>query len=96
VAAKPDHEFALYLNNNKQYQYLALGKPFVTYRLNADYEDFGDMVLIADNRDDYVNKIRSALIIAADESKIQAGLNIAQRHSADQRAFEFINIAKKL
>ena len=35
VAAKPDHEYALYLNNNKQYQYLALGKPFVSYKLEC-------------------------------------------------------------
>ena len=40
VAAKPEHEFARYLNNNKQYQYLALGKPFVSYRFNSEYSRF--------------------------------------------------------
>lgn len=96
VAAKPDHEFAVYLNNNKQYQYLALGKPFVSYRLNADYKEFGEMVFLADNRNDYIQKIKSALQLSQKEEAVQKGIEVARKHSAVVRANEFLKIAKNL
>ena len=92
VTAKPDHEYALYLNNNKQYQYMALGKPFVTYRLNADYREFLDLVFIAENKIDYVEKIKLALEKAKEISCPEKGLKIARNHSSEIRAKQFLQI----
>ena len=96
VAAKPKHEFAKYLNNNKQYQYLAMGKPFVTYKLDADYSDFGDFVFIASDQLDYVNKIKQAVIKAKDRSLVDRGIKIASGQSSEFRAKQFLDIANNL
>jgi hypothetical protein len=96
VAAKPDHEFAKYLNNNKQYQYLAMGKPFVSYSLNADYKEFEDMVFIAKDKKDYIVKIRHAINKSNDIKSFESGIRISRKHSASVRAEEFIRILKKL
>jgi hypothetical protein len=90
VAAKPDHEFAKYLNNNKQYQYLALGKPFVTYRLDAEYKDFGDMVFVAESPEDFVLKIKRAYIKSKEVNASEKGRMIAEKHSSRVRALEFL------
>jgi hypothetical protein len=90
VAAKPDHEFARYLNNNKQYQYIALGKPFVTYHLNADYDEFEDFVFIAGDRDEYIKKIREAYSRSVSSDMVPRGLEIVSRHSAEKRAQQFL------
>jgi hypothetical protein len=96
VAAKPDHEYALYLNNNKQYQYLALGKPFVSYRLDAEYDDFEDFVFLAEDPIDYVEKIKQAVIKAKDKSIIDKGIKIASMQSSECRARQFLEIASNL
>ena len=96
VVAKPEHEYARYLNNNKQYQYLALGKPFVTYRLNADYDDFEDMVFIAENREDYLVKIDEALERANKINARESGLRIARRNSSMERAELFLEYLKQI
>ena len=96
VAAKPDHEFAKYLNNNKQYQYVALGKPFVTYHFNADYEDFGDFVFIAKSREDYVEQIRLALKKSKEPDIVSKGLSISLKQSAETRARQFLDLSSKL
>ena len=96
VAAKPDHEYALYLSNNKQYQYLALGKPFVTYKLDAEYSDFKDLVFIACDQMDFVNKIKQAVIKAKDKSLIDRGIKIASGQSSECRAKQFLDIANNL
>ncbi len=96
VAAKPDHEFAKYLNNNKQYQYVALGKPFVTYHFNADYEDFEDFVFIAESREDFVEKIRLALKKSKEPDIVSKGLAISLKQSAETRAIQFLDLTSKL
>lgn len=92
IAANPDNEYALYLNNNKQYQYMALGKPFVTYRLNADYKEFNDLVFIANNKNDYINKIREAITKSYDKNILNKGIIIAEKNSSESRAAQFIRI----
>lgn len=96
VAAKPDHEYALYLNNNKQYQYLALGKPFVTFHLNANYKEFEDMVFIAETRSDYILKIKLALEKSKELGTIEQGGKIAYSQSANARALTFMNYLTKM
>lgn len=96
VAAKPEHEFALYLNNNKQYQYMALGKPFVSYKLNSEYSDFEDLVFIANDRTDYIVKIRMALDKSKEKNIVERGFKIASEQSAECRAKQFLKIAGNL
>lgn len=96
VAAKPDHEYARYLNNNKQYQYLALGKPFVSYRLNSDYDIFEDLVFIANDRVDFVEKIKMAINKTSDDNIIIKGIRIASEQSSEIRAKQFLEIANYL
>jgi hypothetical protein len=96
VAAKPDQEYAHYLNNNKQYQYLALGKPFVTFPLDADYKEFEDLVFIAETRMGYIENIQLALRKSQESDVIEKGKIIALKHSADVRAGAFINYLSKL
>lgn len=91
VAAKPDHEYASYLNNNKQYQYLALGKPFVTFHLNAAYEEFADLVFIAESKSDYVNKIRQAFFKTKESGVKERGRELALLQSAEFRAQKFMD-----
>jgi hypothetical protein len=96
VAAKTNHEFALYLNNNKQYQYLALGKPFVSYRFNSDYRQFEDLVFIASDREDFVEKIKMALNKTKEKNITEKAIGIASKQSSESRAKQFIEIAKNL
>ena len=96
VAAKQEHEYAHYLNNNKQYQYLALGKPFVTFRLDADYEEFEDLVFIAETRIDYIEKTHLALKKSQGTDVLEKGKKIALKHSADVRAGAFLKYLSKL
>ncbi len=96
VAAKPDHEYARYLSNNKQYQYLALGKPFVSYELDAEYKDFEDFVFLAGDQKDFINKIKQAVAKAKDKSTIERGINIALGQSSECRAKQFLEIANNL
>lgn len=96
VAAKPYHEYALYLNNNKQFQYLALGKPFVSYRFNSDYSVFEDLVFIANDKVDFVDKIKMAINMSNDKNIIERGINIASKQSAESRAKQFLDIVTNL
>ena len=96
VAAKMDHDYARYLNNNKQYQYLALGKPFVSYRYSAEYKLFEDLVFIATDRMDFVNKIKQAINKAHDTNIPEKGIRIAAEQSAEKRAEQFLEMAGNL
>ncbi len=96
VAAKQDHEFALYLNNNKQYQYLALGKPFVSFRLNAEYNEFKDFVFIANDKVDFIEKIKVAIDKTKEKDIVERGINIASEQSADCRAKQFLELIGNL
>jgi len=96
VAAKPDHEYAYYLNNNKQYQYMALGKPFVSFHFNAEYSVFEDLVFIAADKFDYIEKIKAAVNKSREKSNISRGIKIASEQSAEIRAKQFLEIAINL
>jgi hypothetical protein len=96
IAAKTDLEYARYLNNNKQFQYLAFGKPFVSYRFNANYSAFKDFVFIADDKYDFAEKIKSAILLSKDKSIIPRGIKIASEQSSEQRANQFLEILKNI
>ena len=96
VVAKTNHEFGRYLNNNKQFQYLALGKPFVTFRYDADYEEFGDLVFVASSKEEYSQMLTRALNKAIDPPTLNLALSIASKNSALSRANQFVEIVNNL
>jgi len=96
VAGDRNEEYSKYLNNNKQYQYMALGKPFVTFRNNAEYYDFEDMVFVAKDKEDFAEKIGLAIERAKNGNCIEKGRRIAERNSAEKRAKEFMEYANDL
>jgi hypothetical protein len=96
VAAKTDQEYARYLNNNKQYQYLALGKPFVSYNFDSEYTDFDDLVFIACDRNDFAQKITEAVEKAVDKGIIARGIRIAHAQSSEMRAKQFLEFANSI
>jgi hypothetical protein len=96
IIADPEIEISYYIHNNKQFQYVAMGKPFVTFNIHNDYEDFGDMVFLARDNDDFLNKISLAIIRSRQPDAISKGIGIASRNCADVRAEQFINELNKL
>jgi len=50
------------------------------------------MVFIAEDYEDYSNKIELALERAKKEDAVEKGVKIAQKHSAEVRAAQFLNI----
>lgn len=96
VAAKQDHEYSRYLNNNKQFQYLAFGKPFVSYRFNSQYSDYEDFVFLANDRNDFVEKVRMAVRMSEDKKIVERGIKIASGQSSVSRAKQFLEIVMNL
>jgi glycosyltransferase involved in cell wall biosynthesis len=96
VAAKQDNEYSKYLNNNKQYQYLAMGKPFVTFNYDAEYNAFEDLVYLATDKVDFVNKIKQAIRKSNDKDIIKKGIMLASLQSAENRAKQFLEMALNL
>jgi hypothetical protein len=96
VAAKRDHEYSRYLNNNKQFQYLALGKPFVSYPFNSQYSDYEDFVFLANDYNDFVEKVRMAVRMSEDNKIVDRGIKIASGQSSVSRAKQFLEIAINL
>lgn len=96
VAARKDHEYSKYLNNNKQYQYAAFGKPFVTYHHSSSYEVFEDLVFVAADENDYIIKLKEALGRSKTESLVAEGQKIASANSSKVRAEEFLSYIEGL
>lgn len=96
VAAKQDQEYARYLNNNKQFQYIALGKPFVSYSFNSDYTDFEDFVFIAETPEDYIEKIRVAIVKSKAIETSDKYMKLISNISAEKRGIQFLEIVNNL
>ncbi|MFW5872630.1 MAG: hypothetical protein ACOCVN_01445 [bacterium] len=92
VIGRNDIQFSKYWGNNKLYQYMAMGKPFVTYAHNDEYEKFGQAAFIAKSRKEYSQKIKEALAIAGKPKTIQHCLQVASENSSEVRAREFLSI----
>ncbi|PQA52731.1 glycosyltransferase family protein [Siphonobacter curvatus] len=54
-------EIASYHHHNKIYQYLSLGKPVVLLNYTEDYIDFQEYIYIAQNKVEYLEKLKIAL-----------------------------------
>ena len=91
-----DTEYSTYYNHNKIFQYMAMGKPFVSYEYNKGFLKFNDVAFIAQTQIEYPEMIDLALEKSKlPETKCNA-LSFALENSADNRAKEFLDILLKL
>jgi len=91
-----DSEYSSYFNHNKIYQYMAMGKPFVSYEYNKGFLKFKNVAFIAQTQTDYAERLDMALEKSKlPETKFQA-LTFAMENSANNRAMEFLEILSEL
>jgi hypothetical protein len=91
IIADPDIEISRYIHNNKQFQYMAMGIPFITFNIHNDYNGFGSMVFLADSRNQYSDLIKKIKETYDSNYYREKGPEIAEDNSADHRALSFIN-----
>lgn len=91
-----DDEYSSYFNHNKIYQYLALGKPFVSYDYNDYYNQFKNVAFIGKNPVEYAEMINLAMEKSKLPETVSDCLLFAQKNSAAKRADQFLTILKRL
>lgn len=78
------------VNSNKFYQYLALGKPIVTIKMPS-VEEFGELMLVADNSEDFLIKLKEAFSSQSHSMTAQSNrLNFAAANSWTTRASKLL------
>lgn len=70
---------------NKLYEYASVGKPIVTMLFSEEMEEFGDFIYLARTREEFVEKVQTALSERADSEKLVA---FARRRSWQARSEE--------
>ncbi len=74
---------------NKLYEYAACGRPIVTMAYSDDIRALSDMIYTAENRDEFILKVREALERGADGERLEA---FARSRSWQSRADEMANL----
>lgn len=95
VIEKMEGDFAGYYDANKRYQYVAMGKPFVSYAYNGECKKFGDAAFLANDKEEYSKLIRIAVEKSYDEDFQMYCVQKAKENSSEVRAREFLNIIKR-
>jgi glycosyltransferase involved in cell wall biosynthesis len=89
-------EYASYHHHNKIYQYLALGKPVVSFDYIRDYDMFRDSIYLSNDRNEYISNIKRAIEeLTFDNILIESRKAIANQNSNRNRASEFMAIVNK-
>lgn len=91
-----DNEYSVYYNHNKIYQYMALGKPFVSYCHNEDFKKFHNVGFIAQTIDEYIQMVDLAIEKASLPVTISSALKYAEENSAHKKAEEFLFMISQL
>jgi glycosyltransferase involved in cell wall biosynthesis len=86
------NEWTRHINPIKSREYLALGLPVVATRV-PQLEEFADLMLIADNQDDFIAAVRSALEGDAPSNPTDRRAAVA-RFSWDDRAAQLMALAE--
>lgn len=68
---------------NKLYEYAAAGRPVVTYRFAEEMDRLGDMIYLAGSREEFLEKIETALEKGADRERL---IDFARKSSWQARA----------
>lgn len=74
-------------------EYLALGKPVVSTNFSADLSDFGDVIKIAGNKDEFVRSLQSE-VETDNPVSVSKRLERAKRNSWQSRIMDFWNIVE--
>lgn len=85
-------EYTKYTHHNKIYQYLALGKPFVTLHIHNDYDDIEKMIFLAKSYDAYIKSIYEAIKLSKNEDSKQDCIQIVKANDAKKRAEQFFRV----
>ena len=91
-----DDEYSSYFNHNKIYQYMALGKPFVSYDYNEYFNEFKNAAFIGKNPVEYAEMINLAMGKSKSPETVYDCLLFAQKNSTEKRAAQFLIILKSL
>ncbi len=91
VLGRKDTEYSIYWGNNKIYQFTALGKPFVAYYHNDEYEKFGEAAFLANNKEEYSEQIKRAVEKSFDKNFQRYCVQRAKENSNTIRAQQFIS-----
>jgi glycosyltransferase involved in cell wall biosynthesis len=70
---------------NKLYEYASVGRPIVSMLFSEEMEALGDLIYLARTREEFVEKVGTALARGADREKLTG---FARRHSWQARADE--------
>ncbi|HSG27247.1 MAG TPA: glycosyltransferase, partial [Candidatus Krumholzibacterium sp.] len=77
---------------NKLYEYAASGRPIVTYRFAPEMDDLRDLVYLADDREEFVDKVGIALREGADRDRL---VEFARSCSWDERARAMVDLINR-
>jgi len=91
VLGRKDTEYSIYWGNNKIYQFTALGKPFVTYSHNDEYDKFGEAAFLANTKEEYSEQLRHAVEKSFDKDFQMYCVQRAKENSNSIRAQQFIS-----
>ena len=90
VIGRKDASYSTYWGNNKIYQYTAMGKPFVAYSHNTEYDKFGDAAFLAKDREEFSQKLREAAIKSKEHLFKKYCVEKAYENSSEVRARQFL------
>lgn len=93
VSDKMD-EYASFMHHNKVYQYLALGIPVVSLKINDDYKMLHPYVCLTEDYVQYIEAIRNALELSKTETFKKGCIDMARLNSSELRAKEFLSLIK--
>ena len=91
-----ENEYSYYYNHNKIYQYMALGKPFVSYKYNNVLQRFSNVAFTSDSPAEFLYMLDRALERSRLSDTKLIGLSYAKENSAKIREKEFLEIIKSL
>ena len=93
---KIDTEYATYFNHNKIYQYMAMGKCYVSYNYYTGFSPFPGVAYLADTPEQYAEQLDSALKVAGLKETVNRAIEYSLMNSTDKRAEEFIKVLNTL
>jgi hypothetical protein len=91
-----EDEYSSYFNHNKIYQYLAMGKPFVSFDYNKNFNQFKNVAFIAKDHVEYAEMIPKALSKSGLPETVSECLSVAMENSTEKRAAQFMTIIRSL
>ena len=96
ITVEAINEYTYFTHHNKVYQYLALGKPVVVYKIHNDYDHLHPHVLTPPTYKKYADALDKALESSKQEQFNNECIEKALENSSDKRAEDFLKWVKEL